>query len=54
MRLSLQASLLTVSNLDQSIQSCRDAFELRLAARGDRIAAPDDRPDEPQAGLSPA
>jgi catechol 2,3-dioxygenase-like lactoylglutathione lyase family enzyme len=39
MQLSMQALLLNVSNLDQSIEFYRDVFDLRPAARGDRVAA---------------
>jgi catechol 2,3-dioxygenase-like lactoylglutathione lyase family enzyme len=39
MQLSMQAMLLNVSNLDRSIEFYRGVFELRLAARGDRVAA---------------
>jgi catechol 2,3-dioxygenase-like lactoylglutathione lyase family enzyme len=39
MQLSIQASLLNVSNLDRSIEFYRDVFELRMVARGDRVAA---------------
>jgi catechol 2,3-dioxygenase-like lactoylglutathione lyase family enzyme len=39
MQLSIQALLLNVSNLDRSIEFYRDVFELRLVARGDRVAA---------------
>ena len=39
MQLNMQAMLLNVSNVDRSIEFYRDIFELRLAARGDRVAA---------------
>jgi catechol 2,3-dioxygenase-like lactoylglutathione lyase family enzyme len=39
MRLSIQASLLNVSDLDRSIEFYRAVFELRRVARGDRVAA---------------
>jgi catechol 2,3-dioxygenase-like lactoylglutathione lyase family enzyme len=39
MQLSIQALLLNVSNLDQSIEFYQDVFDLRPAARGDRVAA---------------
>jgi catechol 2,3-dioxygenase-like lactoylglutathione lyase family enzyme len=39
MRLSIQASLLNVSNLDRSIKFYREVFDLRPAAAGDRVAA---------------
>jgi catechol 2,3-dioxygenase-like lactoylglutathione lyase family enzyme len=39
MQLSIQALLLNVSNLDQSIEFYRDVFDLRPAARRDRVAA---------------
>ncbi len=39
MRLSMQAWLLNVSNLDRSLEFYRDVFDLRLVARQDRVAA---------------
>ncbi len=39
MQLSIQASLLNVSNLDRSLAFYRDVFDLRLTARQDRVAA---------------
>src|SRR5712692_3692033 len=39
MQLSMQAMLLNVSNVDRSVEFYRDIFELRLVARGDRVAA---------------
>lgn len=39
MRLSIQASLLNLSNLDRSIAFYRDVFALPVVARGDRVAA---------------
>jgi catechol 2,3-dioxygenase-like lactoylglutathione lyase family enzyme len=38
-QLSMQATLLNVSNLDRSIEFYQHVFELRLAARDDRVAA---------------
>jgi catechol 2,3-dioxygenase-like lactoylglutathione lyase family enzyme len=39
MQLSIQASLLNVSNLDRSIDFYRDVLDLRPVARADRVAA---------------
>jgi hypothetical protein len=39
MRLSIQASLLNVSDLERSIEFYRDVCELRPVGRGDRVAA---------------
>jgi catechol 2,3-dioxygenase-like lactoylglutathione lyase family enzyme len=39
MRLSLQASLLNVRNLDRSLEFYQNVFEFRPVARGDRVAA---------------
>jgi catechol 2,3-dioxygenase-like lactoylglutathione lyase family enzyme len=39
MELSIQAVLLNVRNLDQSIGFYQDVFELTVAARADRVAA---------------
>jgi Glyoxalase/Bleomycin resistance protein/Dioxygenase superfamily len=39
MRLSIQASLLNVSDLERSVEFYRDVFELRPVGRGDRVAA---------------
>ena len=48
MWLSIHASPLNASNLDGPIQSGRDVSELRLIARGDRVASP--MIDETKAG----
>jgi catechol 2,3-dioxygenase-like lactoylglutathione lyase family enzyme len=39
MRLSIQASLLNVSDLERSVEFYRDVFELRPVGRSDRVAA---------------
>ena len=39
MDLSIQTSLLNVSNLDRSLAFYRDVFEFAQSARGDRVAA---------------
>ena len=39
MQLSLQSSLLSVSNLDRSIEFYRDVFDLPLVSRHDQVAA---------------
>ena len=39
MELSIQAALLNVRNLDQSIGFYQDVFELTVSARADRVAA---------------
>jgi catechol 2,3-dioxygenase-like lactoylglutathione lyase family enzyme len=39
MQLSLQASLLSVSNLERSIEFYRHVLDLRQVAQGDRVAA---------------
>jgi catechol 2,3-dioxygenase-like lactoylglutathione lyase family enzyme len=38
-QLSIQTSLLNVANLDRSIEFYQHVFDLRLASRGDRVAA---------------
>jgi catechol 2,3-dioxygenase-like lactoylglutathione lyase family enzyme len=39
MELSIQAALLNVTDLQQSIEFYRDVFNLRLVSQGDRVAA---------------
>jgi catechol 2,3-dioxygenase-like lactoylglutathione lyase family enzyme len=39
MELSIQAALLNVTDLQQSIEFYRDVFNLRLVSEGDRVAA---------------
>jgi catechol 2,3-dioxygenase-like lactoylglutathione lyase family enzyme len=39
MELSIQAALVSVSDLERSIKFYREVFDLRLASEGDRVAA---------------
>ena len=39
MELSIQAVLVSVSDLERSIKFYREVFDLRLVSRGDRVAA---------------